>query len=89
MKCMDAGYLHERDKVDIPALICNIETDEERLKGSLGGRVGAPSGPSRKPDSASAPLRRRTEHKNKAGEVPSVLAWDDLTNMKLEAGRVK
>ena len=33
-------------------------------------------------------LGRLTEYKNKKGEIPSVLAWDDLTHMKLEAGNV-
>ena len=38
---------------------------------------------------AQTSLRRFTEYRNKAGEVSSVPAWDDLTNMKLEAGKVK
>ena len=29
-----------------------------------------------------------TEYKNKQGDVSSVLAWDDLTGMNLEAGKV-
>jgi len=33
-------------------------------------------------------LNRLTEYKNKQGDVSSVLAWDDLTGMKLEAGKV-
>ena len=30
-----------------------------------------------------------TEYKNKAGYVSSALAWDDLANMKLDAGKVE
>ena len=33
-------------------------------------------------------LCRLTQHKNKAGDVTSALAWDDLTGMKLDAGKV-
>ena len=29
------------------------------------------------------------EYKNKKGEISSVLAWDDLTGMRLDAGKVK
>ena len=38
---------------------------------------------------SATPLRRLTEYRNKAGDVSSVVAVDDLTNMKLEAGKVK
>ena len=34
------------------------------------------------------PLGRLTHHKNKAGDITSSLAWDDLTGMKLDAGKV-
>ena len=33
-------------------------------------------------------LGRLTQHKNKAGDITSALAWDDLTCMKLDAGTV-
>merc|ERR1712139_483246 len=33
-------------------------------------------------------LRRLTHYKNKAGDITSALAWDDLTGMKLDAGKV-
>ena len=33
-------------------------------------------------------IGRLTEHKNKKGEVTSVLAFDDITGMKLDAGKV-
>ena len=33
-------------------------------------------------------LSRLTQHKNKAGDITSSLAWDDLTGMRLDAGNV-
>ena len=33
-------------------------------------------------------LGRLTHHKNKARDITSSLAWDDLTGMKLDAGKV-
>ena len=33
-------------------------------------------------------LHRLTHCKNRAGDITSSLAWDDLTGMKLEAGKV-
>ena len=49
---------------------------------------GAPSGPAGRSDTLLTHLNRLTEYKNKAGYVSSALAWDDLTHMKLEAGKV-
>ena len=34
------------------------------------------------------PLRKLTEYENNRGEISSVLAWDDLTGMRLDAGKV-
>ncbi|MDA8584430.1 hypothetical protein N9L68_09335 [bacterium] len=34
-------------------------------------------------------LDRLTEYKNKSGGISSVLAWDDLTGMRLDAGQVR
>ena len=90
MKGIDAEYLHERDEMDIPALIRKIQADEERRGGSTGcSDRGPPSGPRSTPHGVQTPLRRLTEYRNKAGDISSVLAWDDLTNMKLDAGQVK
>ena len=33
-------------------------------------------------------LHRLTHYKNRAGDVTSSLAWDDLTGMRLNAGKV-
>ena len=54
---------------------------------------GAPSGPGAptcKPERKKRPVHfnRLTEYKNKQGDVSSVLAVDDLTGMKLDAGKV-
>ena len=90
VKGIDAEDLHERDEVDIPALIRKIEADEERRRGDTGRHdLGTLSGPWSKPLSPQMALRRLTEYRNKAGEVSSVVACDDLTNMRLEAGNVK
>ncbi|MDA8583520.1 hypothetical protein N9L68_04785 [bacterium] len=50
--------------------------------------VDAPGGSCPKPGDTLTHLWRLTTYKNKAGDVSSVLAWDDLTNMRLEAGKV-
>ena len=50
---------------------------------------GTPSGPAGRSDTRLTHLKRLTEYKNEAGDVSSVLAWDDLTHMKLDAGKVK
>ena len=81
--------MHERDEVYIPYLIRNIEAADENLRDVSGRRVGAPSGPSRKPETTLAHLRRLIEYKNKSGYVSSVLAWDDQIHMKLDAGKAK
>ena len=33
-------------------------------------------------------LGRLTQHKNKARDITSALAWDDVTGTKLDAGKV-
>ena len=35
-----------------------------------------------------AHFKRLTNYKNRVGDITSSLAWDDLTGMKLEVGRV-
>ena len=85
---------HESEEVDIEALIRKIESQEGRLQAKEARRVpGAPSGPdvpTCKPERKHRPvcLHRLTEYKNKQGDVSSVLAVDDLTGMKLDAGKV-
>ena len=54
-----------------------------RLTGTATGPVG------KEMDGKKAiSLRRLTQHRNKAGAVTTALAWDDLTGMKLDAGKV-
>ena len=84
---IDAEDLHERDDVDISALIRNIEAEEEKSRGVEVKASGTPSSPAGRSDIRSTHLKRLTECKNKAGYVSSVLAWDDLTHMKLDRAK--
>ena len=75
--------------------------DEEIKAGSSFGSVLGPlgwvglEGYEEKPvkanrwDKEEMRLGRLTEYKKKSGDISSVLAWDDLTGMKLDAGKVK
>ena len=90
---------HEREEVDIEALIRKFEGQAQaercdqaancRGPGSR-GRTGSSDAPAPCPKAISRiPLKKLMEYKNKKGEISSVLAWDDLTHMKLDAGMVK
>ena len=71
IKGIDAVDLHERDEVDILALIRKIEADEERRSGSTGRSEGeAPSGPRSTSYGTQTPLRRRTEYRTKPVKSP-------------------
>ena len=88
-KNVDPEDLHERDEVDIEALINRIENEEElRRRTAKGDGLGTPGRPCSVTRSGELRLGRLTEHKNKKGEVTSVLAFDDITGMKLDAGKV-
>ena len=96
---IDPEENHEKEEVDIEALIRKIEGQAQEERGDQeaslqgpGSRSGAgsPSAPVSRPKAQpSMPLRKLMEYKNKKGDVSSVLAWDDLTHMKLDAGKVK
>ena len=89
MKNVDPEEHHERDEVDIEALIRRIEAEEESNKrAAQGNEPGTPSRPRSSTRSGERRLGRLTETKNKSGEVTSVLAFDDITNMRLDAGKV-
>ena len=100
MRGLDPEAQHEAEEADVEALLRKIESLEASMKGQPAGKApGDPSVPgdrtrrqpssAEKPESRSqVPLGRLTEYKNKQGDVSSVLAWDDLTGMKLEAGNV-
>ena len=80
---------HEREEVDIDALIRKIEEKEESVgRSAQGDRVGTPGRPPLATLGRTTPIGRLTEYKNKSGDVSSVLAFDDVTGMKLEAGEV-
>ena len=96
---IDPEENHEKEEVDIEALIRKIEgqAQEERSDpaanlhgpGSRSG-AGSPGAPVLRPSTpASIPLRKLMEYKNKKGEISSVIACDDLTGMRLDAGKVK
>lgn len=86
IKGIDAEDLHERDEVDIPALIRKLEADEERRSGGTGrSDGGSPSGPRSTSYGIMTPLRRLTEYRNKAGDVSSALAWEHLTTQIIRA----
>ena len=96
---IDPEENHEREEVDIEALIRKIEgqAQEERgdpeadLQGSRSrAGTGSPGAPPPRPKSITGiPLKKLMEYKNKKCEISSMLAWDDLTHMKLDAGKVK
>ena len=83
---------HEKEEVDIEALIRKIEgqDQEERSDPEVnihgpGSRscAGSPGAPVPRPSTpASIPLRKLMEYKNEKCEISSVLAWDDLTYMR-------
>ena len=63
---------------------CGRLSGSEAVKGNATGGPGAPVvGPNMLQDA-----RRLTTYRNKHGDVPSVLAWVDLTHMRLDAGKV-
>ena len=89
VKNVDPEEHHERDEVDIDALIHKIEAEEERSRrDAQGNELGTPGRPRSRTQGGELRLSRLTEHKNKSGEVTSVLAFDDITGMKLDAGKV-
>ena len=95
MRRVDPEALHEAEEVDIDALFRKIESLEADLeRRTVGKAPGDPSVPGdlthrpRSESESQVRLGRLTEYKNKQGDVSSVLAWDDLTGMKLEAGKV-
>ena len=55
----------------------------------LGAGAGILSGPAPKTLGSLMAMGRLTVYKHKMGDTSSVLAFDDVTGMKLEAGRVK
>ena len=108
---IDPEEHHERDEVDIEALIRKIEGEadreahEERPQAQCGSDCTRPNcrGCVARPlyrqgglaqefaprPGSPVPLRRLMEYRNKQGDISSSLAWDDLTQMKLDAGKVK
>ena len=80
MATVDVEEHHEREEVDIEALIRKIEGASKA--------VGAPGRHSADARNLGCRLGRLTQYRNKQGEISSTLAVDDLTGMKLDAGKV-
>ena len=87
---VDTEEEHEREEVDIDALIRRLGAQEEPVGQTAPGLgAGIPSEPANKTLGSVTTLGRLTEYKNRKGDISSVLAFDDVTGMKLEAGKVK
>ena len=87
IKNVDPEEHHERDEVDIEVLIRKIEAEEESSRrAAQGEELGTPGRPRFRTQGGELRLSRLTEHKHKNGDVTSVLAFDDVTGMRLEAG---
>ena len=77
---------HEKDEVDIEALIRKIAEEEELTScNDQAGRVGGTVAASRRTLNRATPIGRLTEVKNNNGDMSSALAFDDVSGMKLEA----
>ena len=75
-RVIDSDDHHDREESDVGRYL----TDP--------GRPTPPGAVKGRPTAVQC-LNRLTEYKNKSGGISSVLAWDDLTGMKLDAGQVK
>ena len=62
--------------------------EEEQGEVTPISRSGTASGPAGESGKQVMRLCRLTQHRNKAGDITSSLAWDDLTGMQLDAGKV-
>ena len=89
---IDTEEFHENDSIEVERFIekqleeadgrmsqvdptaCPLRSASGRIREVVGSRVGR--------------LGRLTHHKNKAGDTTSSLAWDDLTGIALDAGKV-
>ena len=89
---IDTEEFHDNDSIEVERFIEKLlEEAESRMNQAdptadllrtASGRSGKAEG------SKMGRLGRLTHHKNKAGDITSSLAYDDLTGMKLDAGKV-
>ena len=87
---VDPEEEHERDEADIAGLIRKLEAQEEAVRqASRGSGASSPGALAPRALASLTPLGRLTEYKNKLGDISSVLAFADVTGMKLEVGKVK
>ena len=85
----DAEEKHENPDEDLRRVMMSELGQEELLAEQISGFDGGSTALSASRDRPEgAHLKRLTHCKNRVGDITSSLAWDDLTDMKLEAGKV-
>ena len=86
---IDTEEHHESPEEEIMRLIRKELGDQELIPSNTPDLIGCPSVLAGFGGGAKVGrLGRLTHYKNRAGDVTSFLAWDDLTGMRLEAGKV-
>ena len=89
---IDTEDFHENDEEGIALFLkARIEEIERQMENGdqVTGTDGSPTAPLGKvKGSQTCRLNRLTHYKNKQGDVTSSLSWEDLTGMKLDAGKV-
>ena len=88
-KVADPEAHHEIEETNIHRYISVSGASEPHGRGMDAGPNSTVGTPSRAPTKTVGHLGRLTEYKKKSGDISSILAWDDLTGMKLDAGKVK
>ena len=87
-KNVDTDEHHDDEERSIRAQLEKLEEEiaSYHSKVASSGSASGPEVQTRGDKGVS--LCRLTQHKNKAGDITSSLAYDDLTGMKLDAGKV-
>ena len=89
---IDTEEFHENDSVEVERFIRRQleEGDEQdRYRDPNPGRSGTAPGPDGKGGGTSiGRLGKLAHYRNKAGDITTSIATDDLTGMKLDAGKV-
>ena len=87
---IDTEANHEDDSAEVDKFIRRQLEESEMSSHACGTEdpPGTASGPVGGSGKQALRLCRLTQHRNKAGDITSSLAWDDLTGMKLDAGKV-
>ena len=87
---IDTEANHEDDSAEVDKFVRRQLEESEMSNRACGTEdpAGTASGPAGESGKQVMRLCRLTQHRNKAGDITSSLAWDDLTGMKLDAGKV-